>query len=315
VRSEPIEPGAEASLVNQYLNQIAATPLLTAAEEVDLARRIEAGVYAAELLRQHESAERELTEASRRELTDLAREGQRAKTQMINANLRLVVSVAKKYFRRGLSLLDLIQEGNLGLIRAVEKFDYTKGFKFSTYAVWWIRQAIQRGLAQHSRTIHLPVHVVEDLAKLARRERELRKELDREPTEQELAERVGKSVEAVRELRRAARETISLDTPLGDDGETRVGDLIKDAEVLQAADIVEYQGFANELRALIDTLPPREAMIITLRYGLHDGRQHTLQEIADRLGYTRERIRQLEKESLRALRDPDRHEPLLAWAG
>jgi RNA polymerase sigma factor (sigma-70 family) len=311
VRPEPNEPGEEISLVNQYLSQIAATPLLTAAEEVELARRIEAGVYAAKLL----EVRPDLPEEQRRDLSALAREGQRAKGQMINANLRLVVSVAKKFFRRGLSLLDLIQEGNLGLIRAVEKFDYTKGFKFSTYAVWWIRQAIQRGLAQHSRTIQLPVHVVEDLQKLAKTERVLRERLGREPTEPELADEVGKPVTAIRDLRRASRETISLDTPIGADGEQRVGDLIQDVDVLQAADVVEYQGFAAELRALIDTLPPREAMIITLRYGLHDGRQHTLQEIADRLGYTRERIRQLEKESLRALQDPERHEPLLAWAG
>jgi RNA polymerase sigma factor (sigma-70 family) len=314
-RPEPSEPGEEASLFNQYLSQIAATPLLTAEDEVELAKRIEAGVYATELLRQHAAGERELPADRRRELNALAAQGQQAKCRMIRANLRLVVSVAKKYFRRGQSMLDLVQEGNLGLIRAVEKFDYTKGFKFSTYAVWWIRQAIDRGLAQYSRTIRLPMHVVEDVSKLGRLERELQVRLGREPSEEELAERAGMSVDTVRELRRISRETISLDTPIGDDGDRNVGDLIEDAEVLQASDVVEYQAFAQELRALVDTLPPREAMIITLRYGLHDGRQHTLKEIAERLGYTRERIRQLEKQALAALRDPGRHQPLLAWAG
>ncbi|HEV2778854.1 MAG TPA: sigma-70 family RNA polymerase sigma factor [Actinophytocola sp.] len=313
-RPEPSEPGEEASLFNQYLNQIAATPLLSAAEEVELAKQIEAGVYAAELLHQHESGARELSERDRADLDLLAAQGQRAKCRMIRANLRLVVSVAKKYFRRGQSMLDLVQEGNLGLIRAVEKFDYTKGFKFSTYAVWWIRQSIDRGLAQYSRTIRLPMHVVEDVSKLARVERDLQIRLGREPSEEELAEHTGFSVDTVHELRRLSRETISLDTPIGDDGDRNVGDLIEDTEVLQGSDVVEYQAFARELRALVDTLPPREAMIITLRYGLHDGRQHTLAEIAERLGYTRERIRQLEKQALAALRDPERHQPLLSWA-
>jgi RNA polymerase sigma factor (sigma-70 family) len=313
-RPEPSEPGEEVSLFKEYLHQIAATPLLTAAEEVELAKRIEAGVYANELLRQHETGAGELPADRLSDLKLVAASGQQAKDRMIRANLRLVVSVAKKYFRRGQSMLDLVQEGNLGLIHAVEKFDYAKGFKFSTYAVWWIRQTIERGLAHYSRTIRLPMHVVEGVSKLARLDRELQVRLGREPSEEELAEHARMTVDTVRELRRVSRETISLDTPIGDDGEHSVGDLIEDSEVLAASDVVEYQAFAQELRSIVDTLPPREAMIITLRYGLHDGRQHTLKEIADRLGYTRERIRQLERQALKALRDPDRHQPLLSWA-
>jgi RNA polymerase primary sigma factor/RNA polymerase nonessential primary-like sigma factor len=310
-RAEPPDGDETQDLVRQYLKQIGATPLLSADDEVVLARRIEAGVYAAELLR------RDDVPAKRNgELTAVVRDGQAAKDHMVRANLRLVVSIAKKHLHRGMSLLDLIQEGNLGLIHAVEKFDYTRGYKFSTYAVWWIRQAVERGIAMHSRTVRLPVHVVEQLAKLGRAERKLRLRLDREPTESELADEAGMTPERVVDLRRVGREAISLDTPVGEDGDTRVGDLIEDTDVLAASDVAEYQGLARELRALIDTLPAREALIVTLRYGLNDGGDgHTLKEVAEHLGLTRERIRQIEKEALAKLRAPERQEPLLAWAG
>ncbi|KWX03830.1 RNA polymerase sigma factor SigB [Carbonactinospora thermoautotrophica] len=302
-------------MVHQYLTQIGSTPLLSAEEEIELAKRIEAGVYAAELLREADAGERHLSAEQRRELEIVARDGELAKDHMIRANLRLVVAAARRYVHRGLPFLDVIQEGNLGLIRAVEKFDYTKGYKFSTYAMWWIRQAIERGLAQQARTVRLPTHVVEELLKLGRVERELQLRLGREPTVEEVAADAKMPVEKVMELRQVARDAVSLDTPVGEEGDTVVGDLIEDTEVLQATDVVEFRELAEELRALIDTLPPREAMIITLRYGLHNGRPYTLQEIADRLGLTRERVRQLEKEALAKLRNPERYRPILAWAG
>ncbi|GGM46617.1 RNA polymerase principal sigma factor HrdC [Longimycelium tulufanense] len=312
--AEPREPHDDADLTGQYLAQVGETPLLTAAEEVALAKRIEAGVYAARLLAEADRGERAVSADHRRELAALAREGWCAKDHMIRANLRLVISVAKKYLRRGLPFLDLIQEGNLGLIRAVEKFDYQRGFKFSTYAVWWIRQAIERALADKTRTIRLPVHVVEDVHRLGRLERRLLAQLGREPTVAELAAEADLSPERVEELRRVARDAVSFDTPVGEDGETRVADLIEDREVLQAHDVVEYRALAAELRAVVGSLPPREALIITLRFGLHDGRQRTLQEVAERLGLTRERIRQLEKHALAQLKEPERREPLLSWA-
>ncbi|MCP2163511.1 RNA polymerase nonessential primary-like sigma factor [Goodfellowiella coeruleoviolacea] len=314
-RAEPREPGNEADLLGQYLRQISATPLLSAAEEVDLSRWIEAGVYAAELLRRADAGERELSGDERRELRAVVAEGDRAKDHMVRANLRLVVAAAKKYAHRGLPLLDVIQEGNLGLIRAVEKFDYARGYKFSTYATWWIRQAVERGLAEQTRTIRLPVYLVEDLRKLGRVERELHGRLGREPGVAELAEAAEFDVDKVLRLRQAAKEAISLDTPVGAEGEARVADLIEDTEVLSAPDVVEFHELARELRGLIDSLPPREAMIISLRYGLHDGHQHTLQAVGERLGLTKERVRQLEKQALAQLRHPERHEPLLAWAG
>jgi RNA polymerase sigma factor (sigma-70 family) len=315
VRAEERELDGEADLVRQYLNQIAATPLLTAQQEVDLAKRIEAGLYAAEVLRQADAGERDLSAELRRRLRPIAEDGQRAKDHMIRANLRLVVSVAKKHSHRGLPLLDVIQEGNLGLIRAVEKFDYKKGYKFSTYAMWWIRQAIDRGIAEQTRNVRLPVHVVEEVSRLGRIHRRLQLEHNREPTIAELAAAAGITEERIAELRKVAKESLSLDTPVGEDGDTRVADLIEDTDVLAAHDVVEFRALAEQLRAVVDTLPPREAMIITLRYGLHNGKPYTLQEIADRLGLTRERIRQLEKEALAHLRNPERHDPLLAWAG
>jgi RNA polymerase sigma factor (sigma-70 family) len=309
-RAEPSERDGDADLVRQYLNQIAATPLLTAEEEVALAKRIEAGLYAVELLRNGT----ELDDARRRDLEQIAAEGQQAKNQMIRANLRLVVSVAKKHSHRGLSLLDVIQEGNLGLIRAVEKFDYTKGFKFSTYAVWWIRQAIDRGIAEQTRNVRLPVDVVEQVARLGRLDRRFQLDHGREPTPAELAEVAGLTEERIIELRQVARDSLSLDTPVGPDGDTRVADLIEDEDVLTAHDVVEFRALAEQLRAVVDRLPPREAMIITWRYGLSDGRRRSLEEIGQHLGLTKERIRQLEKSALAMLRDPESSDPLLAWA-
>jgi len=311
------QPYDDPDLVRFYLDEIGATPLLTAAEEVEISKRIEAGVYAEQLLSEADGngGEGPLSAQRRAELTAAARDGALAKEHMIRANLRLVVSVAKKYSGRDVPFLDVIQEGNLGLIRAVEKFDYTKGFKFSTYAMWWIRQAIQRGMAEQSRTVRLPVHVVEDLSRLGRVQRELRLRLGREPSPEEIAAEADRPLEKVIELLRVARQPVSLDTPVGDDGETRVGDLIEDAEAIVAADLVEFRALADELRALVDSLPPREALIVAMRYGLYDGHPRTLQEIANHLGLTRERVRQLEKESLATLRDPKRHEALLAWAG
>nr|WP_232266977.1 sigma-70 family RNA polymerase sigma factor [Streptomyces pactum] len=312
-RAEPREPHEDPDLVRRYLDQIGATPLLTAEQEVELSKRIEAGVYADELLREAEADRRELPGRLAWELRALAVDGQHAKDHMIRANLRLVVSVAKKYSRRGLPFLDLVQEGNLGLIRAVEKFDYAKGYKFSTYATWWIRQAIDRGVSTHARTVRLPAHVVEDLSKVGRVERRLHLSLGREPTPEEVSAESGFTVEKVLELRRVGREAISLDTPVGEDGETVVGDLIEDVEALQAPEVVEYRALAEDLRATVGTLSPREAMILSLRYGLHDGRSHTFQQIADQVGLTRERVRQLEKQALAHLRSPERQEPLLGW--
>jgi RNA polymerase primary sigma factor len=304
----------EPDLVGQYLAQIGSTPLLTADEEVALAKRIEAGLYATELLRAADAGEQRLSESRRRELAVVAEEGRAAKDHMIRANLRLVVSAARKHARRGLPFLDVVQEGNLGLIRAVEKFDYAKGFKFSTYAMWWIRQAIERGLAEQSRTVRLPAHISETVSKINRIDRDLNRMLGREPTVEEVAEEAGLPVDRVVELRRVARDSVSLDTPVGDDGETTLGELIEDGDVLQAADIAEQRALTTSLRDLVATLTPREATIIKLRFGLEDGQPHTLQEVADQVGLTRERVRQLEKKALAELRDPQRHEPVLAWA-
>lgn len=312
------QPGArerdDVDLVGQYLAQIGATPLLTAAEEVELAKRIEAGLYAAELLRQADAAGAEPPEP-RADLEALVRDGELAKDHMIRANLRLVVSVARRYYRHaGLNFLDVIQDGNLGLIRAVEKFDYTRGFKFSTYATWWIRQAIERGRADRSRTVRLPVHVIEKLNRVSRIERSLAFELGRDPTAAEIAEEAEMTVEQIDYLHELTRSAISLETPVGDDGDTRIADLIEDADVLQPAAVAEQHELTDGLRALVSSLPPREATIISLRYGLRDGRPHTLTEVAEHVGLTRERVRQLEKIALAKLRNPKRHERLLDLA-
>jgi RNA polymerase primary sigma factor len=302
-------------LVRFYLDEIGTTPLLTAEQEVDLAKRIEAGLYAEQLLRDADEHGRPLPAGLRRELQLIEADGAAAKEHMVRANLRLVVSVAKKFSGRDVPFLDVVQEGNLGLIRAVEKFDYTRGFKFSTYAMWWIRQAIQRGLGELGRTVRLPVHVVEELTRLNRIERTLHTQLGREPTIEELAEETDRPVDKVVELRRLARHPISLDTPVGDDGDTRIGDLIEDDDAVQASDAAEFAALTKQLHALVESLPPRQATIVAMRYGLYDGRPRTLQEIAAHLGLTRERVRQLEKEALAELRHPDRSAPLLAWAG
>ena len=296
--------------VHTYLKSIGRTSLLTAEQEVDLAKRIEAGLFAEHKL----DTDLDLTPQLRRDLEFVAEDGRRAKSHMLEANLRLVVSVAKKYSDRGLSLLDVVQEGNLGLIRAVEKFDYTKGYKFSTYAMWWIRQAIQRGFADSARTIRLPVHVLEMLSKLSRVERDMHQKLGREPTPEELAVELDRTPDQIEELLRTSRQPISLDSTIGEDGETSIGDLIEDVDAPEASELVDRQLMADQLRHALDALTPREATIMSMRFGLYDGNPHTLDEIGKALGLTRERIRQLEKQSLSKLRHPSRAQPLLDYA-
>jgi RNA polymerase primary sigma factor len=296
--------------VHTYLKSIGRRQLLTAEEEVNLAKRIEAGLYAEHKL----ETEKRLAKQLRAELEAVAEDGRRAKAHMLEANLRLVVSVAKKYSDRGLSLLDVVQEGNLGLIRAVEKFDYTKGYKFSTYAMWWIRQAIQRGFADSARTIRLPVHVLEMLSKLSRVERDMHQRLGREPTPEELAIELDRTPDQIEELLRTSRQPISLDSTIGEDGETSIGDLIEDVDAPEAGELVDRQLMADQLRHALDALTPREATIMSMRFGLYDGNPHTLDEIGKALGLTRERIRQLEKQSLSKLRHPSRAQPLLDYA-
>jgi RNA polymerase primary sigma factor len=296
--------------VHTYLKSIGRTSLLTAEQEVDLAKRIEAGLFAEHKL----DSEPGLEPSFRRDLEFVAEDGRRAKSHMLEANLRLVVSVAKKYSDRGLSLLDVVQEGNLGLIRAVEKFDYTKGYKFSTYAMWWIRQAIQRGFADSARTIRLPVHVLEMLSKLSRVERDMHQRLGREPTPEELAVELDRTPDQIEELLRTSRQPISLDSTIGEDGETSIGDLIEDVDAPEASELVDRQLMAEQLRSALDALTPREATIMAMRFGLYDGNPHTLDEIGRALGLTRERIRQLEKQSLSKLRHPSRAQPLLDFA-
>jgi RNA polymerase primary sigma factor len=296
--------------VHTYLKSIGRTSLLTAEQEVDLAKRIEAGLFAEHKL----DSDPDLAPQLRRDLELVAEDGRRAKSHMLEANLRLVVSVAKKYSDRGLSLLDVVQEGNLGLIRAVEKFDYTKGYKFSTYAMWWIRQAIQRGFADSARTIRLPVHVLEMLSKLSRVERDMHQRLGREPTPEELAVELDRTPDQIEELLRTSRQPISLDSTIGEDGETSIGDLIEDVDAPEASELVDRQLMAEQLRSALDALTPREATIMAMRFGLYDGNPHTLDEIGRALGLTRERIRQLEKQSLSKLRHPSRAQPLLDFA-
>ncbi|MGJ0204453.1 RNA polymerase sigma factor [Leucobacter sp. gxy201] len=299
-------PGATADPVKDYLKQIGKVALLNAAEEVELAMRIEAGLFAEEKLATEKGLPKKLT----RELKWVARDGQRAKSHLLGANLRLVVSLAKRYTGRGMQFLDLIQEGNLGLIRAVEKFDYTKGFKFSTYATWWIRQAITRAMADQARTIRIPVHMVEVINKLARVQRQMLQDLGREPTPEELSRELDMTPEKVVEVQKYGREPISLHTPLGEDGDSEFGDLIEDTEAVVPADAVGFTMLQQQLEQLLDSLSEREAGVIRMRFGLGDGMPKTLDQIGDTFGVTRERIRQIESKTMAKLRHPSRSQQL-----
>ncbi len=300
----------DADSTRAYLKQIGRVPLLSAAEEVDLAVRIEVGLYAAEKLRMEAEAPSGLDAAQRRDLAWIVHDGVRAKDHLLEANLRLVVSIAKRYTGRGMAFLDLIQEGNLGLVRAVEKFDYSKGFKFSTYATWWIRQAISRAMADQSRTIRIPVHMVEIINKLGRVQREMFQDLGREATAVELAEQLGITPERVLEIRQIAREPLSLDQTVGDEGTTQIGDLIEDSEAVVALAAVAFGLLQEQLQAVLDTLSEREAGVMRLRYGLGDGQPRTLDEIGKVYGVTRERIRQIESKTMSKLRHPARSQLL-----
>ena len=295
-----------ADLVRVYLNGIGKTALLTAEDEVELSQRIEAGLYAEQLLKSGEP----LTRAKKRDVKILAREGKAARTHLLEANLRLVVSLAKRYTGRGMPLLDLIQEGNLGLIRAMEKFDYKKGFKFSTYATWWIRQAITRAMADQARTIRIPVHMVEVINKLGRIQRELLQDLGREPTPQELAKEMDITEEKVLEIQQYAREPISLDQTIGDEGDSQLGDFIEDSEAVIAVDAVSFTLLQDQLQDVLTTLSEREAGVVRLRFGLTDGMPRTLDEIGQVYGVTRERIRQIESKTMSKLRHPSRSQVL-----
>ncbi|MEU0541255.1 sigma-70 family RNA polymerase sigma factor [Nocardia sp. NPDC005978] len=299
-----------ADLVRVYLNGIGKTALLTAADEVELAKRIEAGLYAQHLL---ETSKR-LSAVKKKDLAILVREGRAARQHLLEANLRLVVSLAKRYTGRGMPLLDLIQEGNLGLIRAMEKFDYTKGFKFSTYATWWIRQAITRGMADQSRTIRLPVHLVEQVNKLARIKRELHQQLGREATDAELANESGIPVEKIADLLDHSRDPVSLDMPVGNDEEAPLGDFIEDSEATSAESAVIAGLLHRDVRVVLATLDEREQQVIRLRYGLDDGQPRTLDQIGKLFGLSRERVRQIEREVMTKLRKGERADRLRAYA-
>ena len=300
--------GATADPVKDYLKQIGKVALLNAAEEVELAMRIEAGLFAEEKLSHMTPAEQRSQLG--RELAWVAKDGQRAKSHLLGANLRLVVSLAKRYTGRGMQFLDLIQEGNLGLIRAVEKFEYTKGFKFSTYATWWIRQAITRAMADQARTIRIPVHMVEVINKLARVQRQMLQDLGREPTPEELSRELDMTPEKVIEVQKYGREPISLHTPLGEDGDSEFGDLIEDTEAVVPADAVGFTMLQKQLESLLDSLSEREAGVIRMRFGLGDGMPKTLDQIGDTFGVTRERIRQIESKTMAKLRHPSRSQSL-----
>jgi RNA polymerase primary sigma factor len=304
------EMTASADSVRAYLKQIGKVALLNAEEEVDLAKRIEAGLYAAERLRQAEEANEKLVLQARRDLRWIVRDGERAKNHLLEANLRLVVSLAKRYTGRGMAFLDLIQEGNLGLIRAVEKFDYTKGYKFSTYATWWIRQAITRAMADQARTIRIPVHMVEVINKLGRIQRELLQDLGREPTPEELAKEMDITPDKVLEIQQYAREPISLDQTIGDEGDSQLGDFIEDSEAVVAVDAVSFTLLQDQLQSVLQTLSEREAGVVKLRFGLTDGQPRTLDEIGQVYGVTRERIRQIESKTMSKLRHPSRSQVL-----
>jgi RNA polymerase primary sigma factor len=302
-----VTAGATADPVKDYLKQIGKVALLNAAQEVELAERIEAGLYAEQKLKRDESIAK--TKAGR-ELAIIAEDGRAAKDHLLEANLRLVVSLAKRYTGRGMLFLDLIQEGNLGLIRAVEKFDYAKGYKFSTYATWWIRQAITRAMADQARTIRIPVHMVEVINKLARVQRQMLQDLGREPTPEELAKELDMTPEKVVEVQKYGREPISLHTPLGEDGDSEFGDLIEDSEAVVPADAVSFTLLQEQLHSVLDTLSEREAGVVSMRFGLEDGQPKTLDEIGKVYGVTRERIRQIESKTMSKLRHPSRSQVL-----
>ena len=307
-----VTAGATADPVKDYLKQIGKVALLNAAQEVELAERIEAGLYADQKLKCDDSFRDKngrLTKAGR-ELTMIADDGRAAKDHLLEANLRLVVSLAKRYTGRGMLFLDLIQEGNLGLIRAVEKFDYAKGYKFSTYATWWIRQAITRAMADQARTIRIPVHMVEVINKLARVQRQMLQDLGREPTPEELAKELDMTPEKVVEVQKYGREPISLHTPLGEDGDSEFGDLIEDSEAVVPADAVSFTLLQEQLHSVLDTLSEREAGVVSMRFGLEDGQPKTLDEIGKVYGVTRERIRQIESKTMSKLRHPSRSQVL-----
>ncbi|MFF2551367.1 RNA polymerase sigma factor [Nocardia sp. NPDC058058] len=301
---------ASADSVRAYLKQIGKVALLNAEEEVELAKRIEAGLYATERLRELAEKGEKLPVQLRRDLQWIMRDGNRAKNHLLEANLRLVVSLAKRYTGRGMAFLDLIQEGNLGLIRAVEKFDYTKGYKFSTYATWWIRQAITRAMADQARTIRIPVHMVEVINKLGRIQRELLQDLGREPTPEELAKEMDITPEKVLEIQQYAREPISLDQTIGDEGDSQLGDFIEDSEAVVAVDAVSFTLLQDQLQSVLETLSEREAGVVRLRFGLTDGQPRTLDEIGQVYGVTRERIRQIESKTMSKLRHPSRSQVL-----
>ena len=301
---------ASADSVRAYLKQIGKVPLLNAEQEVELAKRIEAGLYASEQLRAADERDEKLPIQMHRDLGWISRDGERAKNHLLEANLRLVVSLAKRYTGRGMAFLDLIQEGNLGLIRAVEKFDYTKGYKFSTYATWWIRQAITRAMADQARTIRIPVHMVEVINKLGRIQRELLQDLGREPTPEELAKEMDITPEKVLEIQQYAREPISLDQTIGDEGDSQLGDFIEDSEAVVAVDAVSFSLLQDQLQQVLQTLSEREAGVVRLRFGLTDGQPRTLDEIGQVYGVTRERIRQIESKTMSKLRHPSRSQVL-----
>ena len=296
--------------VRMYLKEIGKVPLLSAAEEIDLAMKIEAGVAAAAELDKAEEEGRELERREKRRLGRVEQVGIDAKQQLIEANLRLVVSIAKRYVGRGMLFLDLIQEGNLGLIRAVEKFDYKKGFKFSTYATWWIRQAITRAIADQARTIRIPVHMVETINKLVRIQRQLLQELGREPTPEEIGAEMGLSAERVREIQKISQEPVSLETPIGEEEDSQLGDFIEDNEAVVPVDAASFSMLQEQLSKVLDGLAERERKVISLRFGLEDGHPRTLEEVGREFGVTRERIRQIESKTLAKLRHPSRSSKL-----
>ena len=296
--------------VRMYLKEIGKVDLLTASEEVDLAMKIEAGLEATEKLEAADAGEIELTRAEMRRLTRIENVGLEAKQALISANLRLVVSIAKRYVGRGMLFLDLIQEGNLGLIRAVEKFDYQKGFKFSTYATWWIRQAITRAIADQARTIRIPVHMVETINKLVRVQRQLLQDLGRDPTPEEIGAEMDMSADRVREIQKISQEPVSLETPIGEEEDSQLGDFIEDSQAIVPPDAASFSMLQEQLTQVLDSLADRERKVIELRFGLVDGHPRTLEEVGREFGVTRERIRQIESKTLAKLRHPSRSSKL-----